>query len=181
MDDANTRMSALSQQIADMKVQSKPIAQRTFQAAAENPDTAVSADQIYNEAYNDLVQGNLTLAIQGFNAFLTNFPASDKVESAEYAVGEAYFNAGKYPEATAAFSRVVTDYPTGAKIASALFKRAKAELALQQKDAAIADFKTVINKYASVPEASLAKTELTKLGIDTSKQAKPPVKKKQAY
>lgn len=181
MDDANTRISALSQQIADMKVQSKPIAQRSFQAAADNPDTAVSADQIYNEAYNDLVQGNLTLAIQGFNAFLKNFPASDKVESAEYEVGEAYFNAGKYPEAASAFSRVVTDYPTGSKVASALFKRAKAELALEQRDGAIADFKVVIAKYASAPEASLAKAELTKLGIDPSKQAKPPIKKRQAY
>ena len=181
MDDANTRISALSQQIADMKVQSKPIAERTFQAAVENPNMAVSADQIYNEAYNDFVQGNLTLAIQGFNAFLKDFPASDKVENAEYAVGEAYFNAGKYPEAASAFSRVVTDYPAGSKIASALFKRAKAELALQQKDAAIADFKAVVDKYAGVPEASLAKAELTKLGINPSKQAKPPVKKKQAY
>jgi hypothetical protein len=51
------------------------------------------------------------------------------------------------------------------------------ELALQQKDNAIADFKTVIDKYSTAPEASLAKAELGKLGINVSKTAQPIVKK----
>jgi tol-pal system protein YbgF len=182
MDETNTRVSALAQQIVDMKLQTKPIPQRTFQAAVDNPDaTQLSADKLYSEAYNDLVQGNLDLAIQGFNFLLKNFPTNDKADDAQYNIGEAYYNAGKYSEAIAAFSKVVTDYATGGKAASALFKRAKAELAVQQKEGAIADFRTVAEKYPAEPEASLAKAELLKLGIDLSKApVKPvaPVKKK---
>jgi tol-pal system protein YbgF len=180
MDDANMRISALAQQIVDMKVQTKPIAQRTFQNAADNPaQLSSSADQIYSEAFNDLIQGNLDFAIQGFNAFLRNFPTNDKADDAQFYIGEAYYNDGKYPQAIAAFSKVVSDYASGGKVASALFKRAKAEVALLQKDGAIADFRTVAEKYPNEPEASLAKAELLKLGIDLSKPAaKPPVKKK---
>lgn len=181
MDDANTRISALAQQIADMKVQTKPMAPRAFLATADNPDaaSALSADQIYNEAYNDLVQGNFDLAIQGFNAFLKNFPTNEKADDAQYNIGDAYYNAKKYPDAIAAFGKVVADYATGGKVASAFFKRGKAELALQQKDAAVTDFRTVMTKYPTAPEASLARAELLQLGIDPSKPpAKTPVKKK---
>ena len=182
MDDANMRISALAQQIVDMKVQTKPLAQRTFQNAADNPaQLSSSAEQIYSEAYNDLIQGNLDFAIQGFTAFLRNFPTNDKADDAQYNIGEAYYNDGKYAQAIVAFSKVLTDYGSGDKAASALFKRGKSELALQQKEGAIADFKTVIGKYPNEPEAALAKSELQKLGIDPSKPpAKTPVKKKLA-
>ncbi len=180
MDDANMRISALAQQIVDMKVQTKPIAQRAFQNVADNPaQLSSSAEQIYSEAYNDLIQGNLDFAIQGFMAFLKSFPTNDKADDAQYNIGEAYYNDGKYAQAIAAFSKVLTDYGSGGKAASALFKRGKAELALMQKEGAIADFKTVVEKYPNAPEANLAKSELLKLGVDPSKPAaKTPVKKK---
>jgi len=178
MDDANTRISALAQQIAEMKVQAKPLPQRTFQAAAEATDAAaLSADKIYGEAYNDLVKGNFELAIEGFNAFLKTFPTNDKADDAQYNIGEAYYGSNKFPEALAAFSKVITDYTSGGKTASAFYKRGKTELALQQRDAAIADFRMVIDKYPATPEASLAKAEMLKLGIDTSKPPKPVIKK----
>ncbi len=176
MDDANTRISALAQQIADMKVQSKPITQRMFQTSDES-QAGLSADQIYSAAYNDLIQGNLDLAIQGFTAFLKNFPTNDRADDAQYNIGEAYTNEQKYPEAIDAFTKVVTDYATGNKVASALYKRGKLELVLKQNDSAVADFRAVISKYGASPEASLAKAELVKLGIEPSKQSKPTIKK----
>lgn len=180
MDDANMRISALAQQVLDMKVQSKPIAQRAFQNLADNPGQAPAvSNQIYSEAYNDLLQGQWDLAIQGFTAFLKNYPTHEKADDAQYNIGEAYYNAGRYAEAVSAFTKVVTDYAEGDRTASALFKRGKSELSLLQKDPAAADFKTVATKYPDAPEASLAKAELLKLGIDLSKPAaKAPVKKK---
>jgi tol-pal system protein YbgF len=180
MDDANMRVSALAQQVADMKIQTKPISQRTFQNLADTPvQMASAATQIYGEAYNDLIQGQWDLAIQGFSAFLKNFPTNERADDAQYSIGEAYYNAGRYAEAADAFSKVLTGYADGDKTASALFKRGKAELSMLQKDAASADFKTVATKYPNAPEASLAKTELLKLGIDLSKPAvKSTAKKK---
>ena len=172
MDDNATQISALAQQIADLKVQSKPITQRIYQSAAGNPDAlALSADGIYNEAYTDLVQGHFDLALEGFRAFLSSFPTNEKADDAQYNIGEVYFSMRNYPEAVAAFTAVVNNYPSGDKIASAYFKRAKVELLMGEQENAISDFRTVVQKYAAAPEAGLAANELKQLGVDPSKPA----------
>jgi tol-pal system protein YbgF len=174
LDDQSTRISALAQQIADLKVQAKPIGQ-DFQSPAPggSPAGAVSPDSVYNAAYNDLVQGNFDLAIQGFTSFVQNFPGSDKADDSAYNIGEAYYNQNKLPQAIAAFTRVLNDYLKGDKVPSALFKRGKTELLMQEKDNAIEDFKAVIDKYPDAAEAGLAKGELQSLGVDISKPARP--------
>lgn len=177
IDDSATRISALAQQVAEMKVQAKPIAQRVYQNPGDGSAT-LSPDAIYNEALNDLIQGNLDLAIEGFTAFIKNYPASDKADDAQYNIGEAYYNSGKYPQAIAAFTRVLNDYQSGDKVATAYFKRAKAELAIKERDNAVEDLKTVVQKFAATPEAGLAKNELENLGIDPSKPARPTSRRK---
>jgi TolA-binding protein len=170
VDDTSTRISALAQQVADMKVQSKPITQRLYQT----PDGGIApdaADQVYNQAYNDLIQGNLDMSIEGFTAFIKNFPTNDKADDAQYNIGEAYYNSNRLPQAIAAFTRVVNEYPSGDKLASAYFKRAKAELASQDRESAIGDFKTVMERFDMAPEAGLAQIELDKLGVSRSKPA----------
>jgi TolA-binding protein len=170
VDDTSTRISALAQQVADMKVQSKPITQRLYQT----PDGGIApdaADQVYNQAYNDLIQGNLDMSIEGFTAFIKNFPTNDKADDAQYNIGEAYYNSNRLPQAIAAFTRVVNEYPSGDKLASAYFKRAKAELASQDRESAIGDFKTVMERFDTAPEAGLAQIELDKLGVSRSKPA----------
>jgi tol-pal system protein YbgF len=177
LDDQATRISALAQQMVDMKVQAKPIMPRTFQ----NPNdgsSAMSPDAVYNEAYNDLVQGNLDLAIEGFTAFIQNFPASDKADDALYSIGEAYYNQNKLPQAIAAFTRVLNEYPKGDKLPSAMFKRGKAELLMQERDNAIADFKSVVQGYPDSAEAGLARGELQTLGVDPTKKAPAPAPKR---
>jgi tol-pal system protein YbgF len=180
VDDSATRISALAQQVADMKVQTKPISQRQYQTAPSDSNAlALSADAIYNEAFNDLVQGNFDLAVEGFSAFIKNFPSNEKADDAQYNIGEAFYNSNKLPQAIAAFTRVIDDYPSGDKIASAYFKRGKAEMASQDKESAIEDFKTVVQNFGATPEASLAKTELDGLGVALTKPARSsPVRRR---
>ena len=179
MDDANTRISALAQQVADLKVQSKQITPRLYQSAANNPDAlALSADQIYSEAYNDLVQGNADMAIEGFTAFLKNFPTNERADDAQYYIGEAYYNSKRYPEAISAFQKVVTDYASGSKVPSGLYKLGKAKMAANQSESALEDFKKLIQQYPTATEAGLARAELERMGINPAKFAKPAAKKK---
>jgi tol-pal system protein YbgF len=167
IDDTATRISALAQQISELKVQSKSLTQ-----GSGNPGGGLSSsDSIYNQAFNDFVQGNFDLAIQGFTAYLGSFPTGDKAAAAQYYIGDSYLNQQKLPQAVSAFTRVVNDYPSSDKTASALYKRARAELALQETENAIADFKSVIERFPSAPESDLAKAELQKLGVGTSKPA----------
>ncbi len=165
IDDVNTRISVMAQQLAELKVQAKPMNQGiAFGGSA-------SADSIYNQAFMDLVQGNFDLAIQGFTAYLNSFPLSEKAASAQYNIGEAYYNMNKLPQAVAAFTRVINDYAASDKVASALFKRAKAELAMQETQNAIADLRDLIERFPAASEAGLAKTELQKLGVSPTKPA----------
>ncbi len=172
IDDSNTRLSALAQQIQDLKVQSKPIQPAAF-APGGDLGGVPSPDAAYGQAYSDLIQGNFDLAVDGFTNFLKNYPAHDKACDAQYGIGEAYYNSNKLPQAIAAFTRVVNDYPAGDKVVSAYFKRAKAEIGIRERDNAIADFKTVIEKFPDSPEASLAKTELDNLGVSLKPQKSP--------
>jgi tol-pal system protein YbgF len=167
MDDASTRISALAQQMADLKLQSKAMSQ---------PSTAtgeLSPESVYDRASSDLVRGNYELAIQGFAAYINNAPGGPKAANAQYGIGEAYYYQAKMQPAIAAYTRILTDYPDSDLCASALYKRAKAELAIKESENAIADLKEILEKYPSSSEASLAKAELQTLGV---KLVKPPVK-----
>ncbi len=175
IDDSATRISALAEQISQLKLQSKALSERTYQTAAgDETALALAADTIYNEAFMDLVQGNFDLAIEGFTAYIRNYPDTEKADDAQYGIGEAYYNSKRLPQAIAAFTRVINAYPSGDKAASAYFKRAKAELALGEKQNAIEDFRTVLEKFPNAPEAALAKSELENAGVSPSKPAAKP-------
>lgn len=174
VDDTATTLSALALQVSEMKVQSKAMNERAYQSASGDPAAlSLSADTIFNEAYSDLVQGNFDLAIEGFSAFIKNFPSNERADDAQYNIGEAYYNSRKLQQAIAAFTRVIDDYPNADKVASAYFKRGKAEVALGENENAIEDFKLIVQKYPAAAEASLAKTELENLGVNLSRQTKP--------
>jgi tol-pal system protein YbgF len=165
MDDAATRISALAQQVADLKIQAKPL-------APEGPAGGMGTQQsVYDQAYSDYVQGSFDLAIQGFTDYLRNNPGGEKTPAAHFYLGDAYSIQGKIPQAIAAFTRVINDYPGSEQLASALFKRGRAELAMKESDTAIADFRAVIDKFPTAPEAERAKDELQKLGVSTTKPA----------
>ncbi|NWG12212.1 MAG: tol-pal system protein YbgF [Acidobacteria bacterium] len=171
VDDTATGVAALARQISELKIQSKALTERTYQSAAGDPSTlALSADNIFNEAFNDLVQGNFDMAIEGFGAYIKSFPSSEKADDAQYNIGEAYYNSRRLPQAIAAFTRVIDEYPSGDKVASASFKRGKAELALGERDNAIEDFRTVVEKFPAAPESSLAKAELDSLGVSAARK-----------
>jgi len=173
IEDTGVQISALARQVSEMKIESKPVTARRFQTASgETGASAQSADTIFFEAYNDLVQGNTDLAIQGFTAYIASFPKSEKADDAQYYIGEAYYNGGKFTQAIAAFTRVLNDYPAGDRTASALYKRAMAEKQINEKDNAISDLRSVVQRFPGSAEAGLAAAELESLGA----AAAPPPK-----
>jgi len=153
-----TSLSALANQVSELKVQSKPIRQIL--------STDISAsDETFNQALNDLIGGDSDLAIQGFNAYLNFFPSGDKAEASRYYIGEAYYNMERYAPAIEAFTQIIEESPDSAKVVSALYKRGLSAIEMQEKDSAIADFKQVIQLFPEAPEASLSKAELQALGV----------------
>ena len=170
IDDAATRISALAQQLSELKVQSKSISQ----------GGGLSPESMYNQAFNDFVQGNLDLAIQEFTAYINAYPGGDKAASALCNIGDAYSTQNKLPQAIAVFTRVINEYPSSEVVATALYKRAIAELAMQETDNAIADYRDVIERFPESAEADRAQAELRKLGVSAKKPAPFPFSRRVA-
>ncbi len=166
IDETGTRISALAAQVSEINMQTEELQRRRFQSIGNDPVAmALDADTIFHEAYGDLVQGNLDLAIAGFESYVQHFPKSEKADDAQYYIGSVYYTDNRMAEAVAAFTAVLNNYSKGDKAASATFKRAKAELQMGERDNAIADFKSVIKKYPDSSEASLSTNELKSLGV----------------
>lgn len=161
IDDAAMRISAMAQQLNELKVQSK-----TLEPAA-SAGGSLSPDSMYNQAYSDFVQGNFDMAVQGFTAYVASYPGGEDAAKAILYIGEAHSSQNKLPQALASFTRVINDYPETASVPVALYKRARVELALQQREEAIADFKNILEKYPTSAEAAKAKAELQQLGALT--------------
>jgi tol-pal system protein YbgF len=169
VDECATRISALAQQVAELKVQAKSISQEP----AGGANQGFSADALFRQANQDLASGNFGLATEEFTDYLKRFPTGSMAAAAQNSIGEAYYSQNKLPEAIVAFSRVITDYSSSDKVATALFKRGRARLAMQDNENAISDFRDVIKMYPTAPESDLAKIELQTLGAGANKPKQP--------
>ncbi|MBN2241266.1 MAG: tetratricopeptide repeat protein [Acidobacteria bacterium] len=158
IDDMAMSISALARQVSDLKVQYASI------HTAVSPDLS-SADTLFNQAYYDLLEENYDLAISGFNAYLSQFPAGDKATAARYNIGEAYYYMNRFQPAIEAYTQVLDENPDSDKIASAIYKRGKSFLGNKDSGKAVEDFKAVIKSFPDSPEAALAKAELADLGV----------------
>jgi len=123
----------------------------------------ISPQRMYDNAYSDYMAGQYDIAIQGFNAFLTSFPKSDKADDAQLNIGNALYAAGKYSEALDAFQKVISNYAQADTAAIALYKMGVTYEALKQVDLARKSFETVTQKYPAAYEAILAKQRLDAL------------------
>jgi tol-pal system protein YbgF len=138
-------------------------------AAAPVPTTPagsaplISPQRMYDNAYSDYMAGQYEIAIQGFNAFISSFPRSDKADDAQLNIGNALYSAGKYTEAASAFQKVISNYPQSDSVAVAYYTLGLSYEALKQVAEARKAFETVTQKYPAAYEAILAKQRLDAL------------------
>src|SRR4051812_47434939 len=184
-DDTNVRLSTVSQELEAVRqamssMQTTGVAPGTVPTAAPgDPGTApatagqptgpagsapfMSPQRMFDNAYSDYTASQYDIAIQGFNAFLTSFPKSDKADDAQLNIGNALYAAGKYSEALDAFQKVISNYAQADTAAIALYKMGVTYEALKQVDLARKSFETVTQKYPAAYEAILAKQRLDAL------------------
>jgi tol-pal system protein YbgF len=190
-DDTNVRLSTVSQELEAVRqavaTAPSPAAAATAPGqepgaapvgepgAAANPPTAampatppgsaplISPQRMYDNAYSDYTAGQYEIAIQGFNAFISSFPRSDKADDAQLNIGNALYAAGKYREAVDAYQKVISNYPQSDVLAIAWYKMGITYQELKQADLARKAFETVVQKYPTAYEAILAKQRLEKV------------------
>src|SRR5215469_4954616 len=136
------------------------------------------AEESYKAAYSDFTKGNYTLAVAEFREFVRRYPDSPKVDSAQYWIGECYFNMGRaaasagQPErsrealerSVQEFRKVFVNYPNGSQVPTALYKEALALVELKQPKVAQARLQYIVDNFPQSAEAPLARERLKSLG-----------------
>lgn len=159
MDETAIRVSAMAQQLNELKVQSQSFRQTSAFGGGLPPN------DLYDQAEGDFVEGNLDLAVQGFTAYIENYPGADKAVAALCRIGDIHTHQNMLPQAMAVLTRAIDEYPDREEVASALYKRANLHLSMDEKDKAAEDLKNIVVNFSETDESELAKEVLKKLGV----------------
>jgi tol-pal system protein YbgF len=119
-----------------------------------------SPTKTYEQAYGDYAAGLWDLAIDGFEAFLKDFPKATQADDAQFYIARAYLNDAKYDKAVEAFDKVIRVYPASSRVPDAYQQKGVALKSLKQLDRAREAWETVIKNYPDSVAASLAKQQL---------------------
>ena len=139
----------------------------TVPAMEQSPPEAkvspANEKQLYQEAYETLRNGHNTQAIAAFKNLLSQFPAGEYADNAQYWLGEAYKVNQDIESAQAAFNKVVELYPNSPKVPDALLKLGYIEF--DQKNLAKArDYLTRVTvNYSGSTAAHLAAKKLMQI------------------
>lgn len=184
LDETNVRIAALSQEIEALRVSIPPLApvQTTElqsgpegagpNAAAASPDAFVPAaptavgsspQRLYDTAWADYAAGQWTLAVTGFEAYISTYPRSEMTDDAAFYIGETYFLQGDFQDAVEAYEQVVQNYANGDKVPEAAYKRGLALDRLGEPERARASFEFVVTEFPDSRMAALAQQLLDRL------------------
>ncbi|HYZ41489.1 MAG TPA: tol-pal system protein YbgF [Stellaceae bacterium] len=94
---------------------------------------AGSASEQYNIAFGLLKQANYSAAEDAFKAFIAQHPKDPLASSAQYWLGESYYERGRYTEAASAYAEGYKNYPKGSKAPDDLLKLAMSLAHANQK------------------------------------------------
>ena len=180
VDDNNVRVGSLSQEVDALRqlVQQALARQTTATdpgtpalapgSAVTPPPPSTSASsgasptKTYEQAYGDYASGLWDLAIDGFEAFLKDFPRATQADDAQFYIGRSYLNDAKYDKAVEAFDKVIRGYPASATVPDSFYLKGVALRSLKQMDRARESWETVIKISPDSTAAGLAKQALGK-------------------
>jgi tol-pal system protein YbgF len=120
-----------------------------------------SPTKAWEQAYGDYAAGLYDLAIDGFNAFIRDFPKHDQADDAQFLIGRSYLQDAKNDKAVEAFDKVIRTYPTSNSIPDAHYLKGVALKNLRQLDRARESWEAVVKGYPESTAASLARQALT--------------------
>jgi tol-pal system protein YbgF len=127
------------------------------------PTAGANGDQLYNDAFKKLQDGDYAGAEKGFKAFLQANPRHALAGNAQYWLGETYYARRDYPSAMTAFAEGYKSYKTSAKGPDNLLKLGVTLAQMGRKSDACAVFAKFNQDY---PRA----TDLQRRRVDQERQ-----------
>jgi tol-pal system protein YbgF len=123
-----------------------------------------SPQRLFESAWSDYTAGVWGLAVEGFDQYVRTYPKSDRAGEAQYYIGKAQLQDGKFEEAVTAFNKVIADYPEDRIVPSAYFNRGVALESLGRIDQARETYDYIVKTYPADNSAvTLAKQRLERL------------------
>jgi tol-pal system protein YbgF len=173
VDETNVRLMSLFQEVEALRatapvsptaVTSDPTGSPAQPAATPPPMASGGSPQrMFESARADYYAAQWTLAIRGFESYITTFPKSDMADDAQYYIGETHYSAGKFKDAVAAYDRVITNYPGSNTLPDAYYKRGLALNALGQVQQAKESFEYAAKNFPDSDAGRLARQALDRL------------------
>ena len=124
------------------------------------PLAPLTEDGAFNQAKNLYKQGKMEEARSAFLKFVSDFPASNKVPSAKFWVGETFYYQKRFEESVLEYQRVIQDHPKSHKVPAAMLKQAFAFAEIKDSTSARVILKRLIKSYPKTQQAVIAKKKL---------------------
>jgi len=138
-------------------------AQVTESGASSTPAQGILPAAAFNLAYNDYLSGRYELASVGFQRFIKDFTGSVHAASAQYWLGESYYNLKDYGHAIPIFEFFVTEYPGHEKTPVALYRIGVAAAETGDLIKSRKNLKRVLEEFPGSSESRLAKSKLAEI------------------
>jgi len=124
------------------------------------PPAGMSADKTYTDARRDQQTGNLDLALQEYQQYLSYFPNTELAANAQYYIGEISYNRSDYKGAVRAFDAVLERYPQNPKTRDARLMKGLALAKDGQRGRAVQELRSLVQTYPSSEQARRAQSAL---------------------
>jgi TolA-binding protein len=174
--DLGSRLSQLDAKVTDLgnKItlsQNPPAAPGAPGAAT--PPPGMTAESSWTNAERDRLGGNSDLALKEYQDYLTYFPNTDYAPSAQFYVGQIYYNRGDYDNALKALSAVEERYPDNPKTRGAMYLKGQTLVKTGDRPGAVQEFRQIMSKYPGTEEARRSSQQLKALGASASTKPSP--------
>ncbi len=173
--DLNSRLDRLDGKLTDVSNKMTLIAQPPTPPGAtpigggplgtSTPPAGMSADQTFANAQRDQQAGNFDIALKQYTDYLTYFGQTDQAPTAQFNIGQIYYNRGDMDKAAQSFDIVLTKYPENSQTPNAYYMKGMSLYKLGQREDAANSFKELIDKYPHTDQANKARAALRSMGI----------------
>ena len=168
LEEAKARIGKVNEQMVETQniLQTLSTPSETTETFGETSGYVPEAKTLYDSAYRDFTSGQYLLAVQEFQEYLHHYGDTQLAPSAQYYIGDCYYNQGNFRKAIDEYNKALERYPTEKKLAaSARLKKGYALLELKQKQAGVKELRSLIARFPRSTESRLARERLQKLGV----------------
>ena len=123
----------------------------------------LSEQQLYQMAYDSVINSDFERSIAEFDQYLSNFPQGRFITNAHYWKGQAYLYLNRYEDARAAYEIIINQFSDSPKLPDAMYGLGLAHQGLGNLDQARRLLNDIKRRFPNTGVANLADTRLLSL------------------